>query len=196
MTDEKAALVVDQQFVELGRDRARDAEPFCGPRNDLRQCPRPVLAADGDAPSLDLPGAAHLRIDDRVGAATIGGARGGLDQLLGLSWQERQCNRADALDFDARRQQFGATTCKVVAGPVDFAENVRKPLGDRHEASAPLPLAAFSAPSIGCEQPKRMIHFNDWASCLDRQAPQPPFQFHTPDFDTRLAASVPCGQAW
>src|SRR6516225_4099548 len=120
MTNEEAALVIDEQLVKLGRNRAGDAEPFGGPRDDIRQRFRPVLAADRDAPGLDLP--------------------------LGLRRQQRQGNLADALDLDARCQQLGTTAREIIARTIDVAEYVRKFLRDSHGA----PCRAVSCPRHLC----------------------------------------------
>ena len=45
MADEEAALVIDQQLVQLGRDRLRDAEAVADARKDFFERLRPVLAA-------------------------------------------------------------------------------------------------------------------------------------------------------
>ena len=46
VADEEAALVVDQQLVELGRDRLVDAQSLGGAGDDRLERPCPVPAAD------------------------------------------------------------------------------------------------------------------------------------------------------
>lgn len=89
MADEEAALVIDQQLVELGGDGAGHAEPLGRACNDACERLWPVLAADGDPHAFDLPRPAHLRVDHGLGAPAKGGARCRLDQLLGLCRKQR-----------------------------------------------------------------------------------------------------------
>jgi hypothetical protein len=64
MAHEEAALIVDKELVEIGRDLITDTEALGDACNDRLQRVRPVLALDQDSIGADLPRAADLRVDD------------------------------------------------------------------------------------------------------------------------------------
>ncbi len=140
MADEKAALVVDQQLVEFGRHLPMNAQPFGSTRHNAIERLGPMLATDGDAARLDLPGAADIRIDDGVRAAPERSPCRGLDQLLGLLRQQRQRNQSDAIDIDTWRQEFGQAGDDVIAGAVHVREDFGQFLSDGHPATCLTPV--------------------------------------------------------
>jgi hypothetical protein len=136
VTDEEAALVVDEQFVEFGRDRLIDAEPLGGQRDGPVERCLPVLAIEAHAIRPDLPCAPHARIDDRCRAASIGGALCQRNQLFGLDRKERQRDLTDAVDRQARGQKLQAAGGEEVARPLDRAQQLRQFSADtRHRYS-------------------------------------------------------------
>ena len=134
MADEKAALVVDQQLIELGCDRPLDAQPLGRARNNVVECLGPVFAADGNAARLDLPGAADVRIDHGFRSAPERRTRCRLDQLLGLRRHQRQRDRSNTIDLDPRRQKFHPTRYEIVARAINLSENFCKTLCNGHRA--------------------------------------------------------------
>ncbi|SRR6266566_9255043 len=96
-----------------------------------------MLAADADAIGFDLPCAAYVGVDDRVGTAPIGRTRCCLNELLCLDREQRQCNCPDAIDLETRGRKLDATRDEVVARPVHLAEYIGKLLRDGHCASWP-----------------------------------------------------------
>ena len=84
VADEEAALVVDQQLVQLGhhagcRRPSRWPRDSATPASISGQC----LPRDAHAIGGDLPGAAHGGVDQRLAAAAIGCTLGRRDQLRG-----------------------------------------------------------------------------------------------------------------
>lgn len=134
MADEEAALIVDQQLVELGGDRLAHAEAGGGAVHDLLERPWPVLAGDPDPVGADLPGAADGGVHQGVGAAPIRGPLGGGDQLCRLHRQQRQGDRPDAVDLDAGCQDVDPAGGAEVAGPADRAQDFGEIIGDRRQA--------------------------------------------------------------
>jgi hypothetical protein len=122
VTDEEAAPVVDEQFVEVGRNRVTDAKPLGGQRNDPVERCLPVLAAKPHPIRPDLPCAPYVRIQDRCRAASIGGTVRDCDQLLGLNWKERQRDLTDAFNRQSRGQKLHTAGGIEVARPLNCAQ--------------------------------------------------------------------------
>jgi hypothetical protein len=64
-------------------------------------------------------------------AAAVGGAFGDADQFRGLSRQKRQCDRADALDLQAGRENLAGAEGAEIAGTLDLVQQPGKVGGDR-----------------------------------------------------------------
>lgn len=134
--DEKAAGIVDQQLVQLRRDRIDDAEAGRrggdnGDNGGERRLP--VASAEMQVGRIDLPRLAHGRVDDGVRAAAERRQAGAGDQLFQLALLERQRNQADPIDAQVRRRDLGRTGCIEIAMAARGAEQVRQVGGDgRH----------------------------------------------------------------
>ena len=131
MADEEAALIIEQQLVELGCDRRVNAEPLGDAGQDRLQRPGPVPAADAHPIRADLPAAPNRRVDHGLFAAAVGGRFGHGDELPGLHRQQGQRHGADALDLQQRRQQLSCAGSEEVAGPANLAQH-RGEVGSDH----------------------------------------------------------------
>ena len=100
VADEEAALVVDQQLVQLGVHAGAGAQPGGSALGQRREHLGPVFARDPHLRGADLPGAPHVGVDQRVAATAIGCALGSGDELGGLRRQQRQGDRPDAFDLE------------------------------------------------------------------------------------------------
>jgi len=131
MADEEAAGVVDQQLVELRLHRARHAQGF----GDLSQHPLEVFGpappADAHTRGIYLPGPAHAGIHQGLGAATVGGRLGQLDDLLRLHGQERQGKGAHSLHFQMGRMDVDASEGVEIARTLDLLQQLGKLVGKR-----------------------------------------------------------------
>ena len=112
MVHEEAALVVDQQLVQLGDHTGAGTQPGGRALDDAIHHRGPVLARDANTISADLPSPAHGRVDQGFGAAAVGRTLGHRDELRGLRRQQRQRDRAGAIDLD-QRQMKRAMACGV-----------------------------------------------------------------------------------
>ena len=131
MADEEAALIIEQQLVELGCDRGIDAEPLCDAGQDCLQRPDPVPAADAHPIRADLPATPNRRVDHGLLATTVGGGFGNANELPGLDRQQGQRHGAGPLDLQQRGQQLGCAGGEEVAGPPNFAQH-RSDVGRDH----------------------------------------------------------------
>ena len=130
MAEEEAALVIHQHLVQLRADRTLHAEPLGAARHDRLQVCRPVSATDVDLLCTDLPGASYLGIDQGVGATPIGGPLGDRSQFRRLLGQQRQGDRTDTIDADARREDLLSARNVKIAWPLDRAQHLGKCLVD------------------------------------------------------------------
>jgi hypothetical protein len=138
--DEEAALIVEVQLVELGDHGLSNTQARGGTGYDVAERPAPMLTADADALGLDLPCTPHLGVLVSTmvsGAAPVGHAGCGLDQLPDLSEQQRQSNGPNALDLDPWREDLDVAGGVVVARAVDLAEDNGELLRNRHRALPP-----------------------------------------------------------
>ena len=119
MAHEEAALVINEEFVKLGRNRFAHAESLGDARQDRRQRRRPMLAADVHSTGANLPRASDVGVDERVGATAVWRALGDSDEFSGLHWQERQRNNTDAVNLQPRREDFGRAEGAEITGPAD-----------------------------------------------------------------------------
>ena len=131
MLEEKAALVVDQQLVQLGLHPGACAETHGRAFDDAVEHSRPVPAPDANAVDADLPGAAHGGVDQRVRPSAIGRALSRRDELSGLRRQQRQGDRADALNLDQRNMQGALASRKEFARRLHGSQNGRERVVDR-----------------------------------------------------------------
>ena len=84
MAYEEAALVIDKQLVEFGRDRFCQPEARGDTRENRLERLRPLLATDMHPLGRDLPGAPHRGVDYGFCAATVGRPLCGGHQMHGL----------------------------------------------------------------------------------------------------------------
>lgn len=150
MLEEKAALVVDQQLVQLGLHPGACAETRGRAFDDAVEHRRPVPAPDANAVGADLPGAAHGGVNQRVCPAAIGRAFSRRDELSGLRRQQRQGDLADAFNLDQRNMQGALASRKEVArrlhGLQDGRERVVDRIHDRFPQTDSVPGAEQVAP--------------------------------------------------
>jgi hypothetical protein len=131
MLEEKAALVVDQQLVQLGLHAGACAETRCRACDDAVQHGRPVPTLDARVVNADLPRSAHFGVDQRVCPAAIGRALSHRDELSGLRRQQREGDGADAFDLDQRNMQGALASRKEVARRLHGSQDGRERVVDR-----------------------------------------------------------------
>jgi len=131
MGHEEAALVVDQQLVQLGDHTGAGTQPSGRALDDAVQHRGPVLARDADTISTNLPSAAHHRVDQRFATAAVGRTLGHRDKLRGLRRQQRQRDRADAIDLDQRHMQRAMACGVEVARRADGLQDRGQCIVDR-----------------------------------------------------------------
>ena len=131
MVHEEAALVVDQQLVQLGGHTGAGTQPGRCALDNAVHHRGPVLARDADTISADLPSSAHRRVDQRIAAAAVRRTLGRRNQLRGMRRQQRQRDRADAIDLDQWHVQRALARGVEVAGCADSLQDRGQRIVDR-----------------------------------------------------------------
>lgn len=106
VVDEEGAGVVDEELVEIGRDRPIHAEAKGDVDDQLVESLLPATPADPDLAGIDLPGSPDVTVDERFLAAPVWCAFGDPDQLLDLRRLQRKGDSADTFDVDRRHDDF------------------------------------------------------------------------------------------
>ena len=136
VADEEAALIVDEELVELGRDRLGHTEAGGRAGDEFGQSLVPVTPADPYLSGIDLPGFPNLAIDHRLLAPSIGGCLSDCDQPLGLDGQQRKSDPAHAVDLDRRHEDLSKAADTKIARPLDRTKAIRQGSTDRRHGGS------------------------------------------------------------
>jgi hypothetical protein len=116
-------------LYRLGRNGLADAQTGRAARDDFGELLVPVPAAELHPVGGDLPCPAHVGVHQGIVAAAVRRLFGNGDERCRLRRQERQRNRADAVDLQPRCEDLAAARGEEIAGAADVPEEFGQVLG-------------------------------------------------------------------
>ena len=188
MGQKEAAWLVEEQVVEVGFQLLfLQAEFLLDLAYRLLQENVPVGIGQREAVRLQFPDAANAGIDDGLLTLAIGGLPAQLFQRLGLRRSERQGDRTESLDFQARQHGRGTAADAKGSWPVDLVQHLAQFARDggadgfalRNGLAVRFALAASrGSPGGTCESPEidrlpRVSHNRSHRFIRQRQTAHP-----------------------